>query len=251
MTQTDVPLFDPASPSFHADRHTAYRTIRDRAPLLELPGAVPTVMVSRWTDVDEVLRDRTVRMQPVGAGAPPWLGTGAAADMFVGQMLFSDPPDHTRMRRSTSPAFRPRTVATLRDDVQAAVDARIAVLREMGSFDAVADFAEHVPAAAVCSILGIPHTSVAINYHFRGTGYSVVDGRRIDWKAGDLLLSAPGWAEHAHYWGAEGLAAFTVQDHPLQIGMESLVWQEEMDGPIIALGSEAGQTGYIGPREAG
>ena len=98
---------------------------------------------------------------------------------------------------------------------------------------------------------GHRHTSVAINYHFRGTGYSVVDGRRIDWKAGDLLLSAPGWAEHAHYWGSEGLAAFTVQDHPLQIGMESLVWQEEMDGPIIALGSEAGQTGYIGPREAG
>jgi gentisate 1,2-dioxygenase len=98
---------------------------------------------------------------------------------------------------------------------------------------------------------GHRHTSVAINYHFRGTGYSVVAGQRIDWKAGDLLLSAPGWAEHAHYWGPEGLAAFTVQDHPQQIAMESLVWQEEMDGPVIALGSEAGQTGYIGPREAG
>lgn len=98
---------------------------------------------------------------------------------------------------------------------------------------------------------GHRHTSVAINYHFRGTGHSVVDGQRIDWKAGDLLLSAPGWAEHTHHWGPGGLAAFTVQDHPQQIGMESLVWQEEMDGPVLALGSEAGQTGYIGPREAG
>jgi cytochrome P450 len=71
-------------------------------------------------------------------------------------MLFTDPPDHTRMRRSTSPAFRPKTVATLRDDVEAAVAARIAVLRETDTFDAVADFAEHVPTAAVCSILGIP-----------------------------------------------------------------------------------------------
>lgn len=98
---------------------------------------------------------------------------------------------------------------------------------------------------------GHRHTSVAINYHFRGRGSSVVDGREISWKAGDLLLSAPGWSEHAHFWGDEGFGAFTVQDHPLQIAMESLVWQEELDGPVLALGSEAGQTGYLGPRQAG
>jgi gentisate 1,2-dioxygenase len=33
--------------------------------------------------------------------------------------------------------------------------------------------------------------------------------------------------------------------------MESLIWQEDMDGPILTLGAEAGQTGYVGPREAG
>ena len=80
---------------------------------------------------------------------------------------------------------------------------------------------------------------------------SVVDGQEIKWEAGDLLLSAPGWAEHAHYWGSDGFGAFTVQDHPLQIAMESLVWQEEMDGPVLALGSEAGQTGYVALRQAG
>jgi gentisate 1,2-dioxygenase len=98
---------------------------------------------------------------------------------------------------------------------------------------------------------GHRHTSAAINYHFLGGGVSVVDGERIEWEAGDLLLSAPGWREHAHYHGPDGLGIFTVQDHPLQIGMESLVWQERMDGPVLALGSEAGQTGYVGPREVG
>ncbi|AWT57612.1 hypothetical protein [Mycolicibacterium smegmatis] len=80
---------------------------------------------------------------------------------------------------------------------------------------------------------------------------STVDGVDIVWEAGDLLLSAPGWLEHAHYEGPDRLAVYTVQDHPLHIGMESLVWQEKMDGPLLALGSEAGQTGYVGPREAG
>ena len=42
-----------------------------------------------------------------------------------------------------------------------------------------------------------------------------------------------------------------MQDHPLQIGMESLIWQERMDGPILTLGSDAGQVGYVGPRVAG
>ncbi len=47
------------------------------------------------------------------------------------------------------------------------------------------------------------------------------------------------------------MSVYTVQDHPLHIGMESLIWQEAMDGPILALGSEAGITGYVGPREPG
>src|SRR5262249_30350098 len=98
---------------------------------------------------------------------------------------------------------------------------------------------------------GHRHTSVAVNYHFRGTGVSVVAGQQIDWKAGDLLLSAPSWSEHGHYHGPDGLAAFTVQDHPLQIAMESLVWQEQMDGPILTLGTEPGQTGYTAPRTQG
>ncbi|MEJ2860720.1 hypothetical protein [Actinomycetospora flava] len=98
---------------------------------------------------------------------------------------------------------------------------------------------------------GHRHSSVAINYHFAGSGVSTVDGVDIAWEAGDLLLSAPGWLEHAHYEGPDGLAVYTVQDHPLHIGMESLVWQEKMDGPVLALGSEAGQTGFVGPREAG
>lgn len=98
---------------------------------------------------------------------------------------------------------------------------------------------------------GHRHSSVAINYHFAGRGESVVDGRTIEWEAGDLLLSAPGWLEHAHYQGPEGLGVYTVQDHPLHIGMESLVWQEQLDGPVLALGSEEGQTGFVGPREAG
>jgi gentisate 1,2-dioxygenase len=95
------------------------------------------------------------------------------------------------------------------------------------------------------------HISASINYHTRGYGYSVVDGERIDWKAGDLLFSAPSWSEHAHYHGAEGWTVLTVQDHPLHISMGSLLWQEDIDAPILSLGNEEGQKGYVFPRQAG
>lgn len=48
-------------------------------------------------------------------------------------------------------------------------------------------------------------------------------GETIEWRAGDLLLSAPSWSEHAHFLHPEGSSTLTVQDHALHIGMESLI----------------------------
>lgn len=98
---------------------------------------------------------------------------------------------------------------------------------------------------------GHRHISASINYHLSGSGYSIVDGKRVDWKTGDLLLSAPAWSEHAHYHSDEGVVALTVQDHPMHIALGSLLWQEKMNAPILALGAEAGQKGYTGPRIKG
>lgn len=85
------------------------------------------------------------------------------------------------------------------------------------------------------------HMSSAINYHFAGSGYSIVEGERYDWSAGDLMLSAPGWAAHAHRISAEGARILTVQDHPLHTSNASLVWQEDIEhGEVLTLGAEAG-----------
>ena len=84
------------------------------------------------------------------------------------------------------------------------------------------------------------HVSAAINYYFKGSGYSVVAGNRYEWKAGDLMLSAPGWAVHNHASYDEPVYELTVQDQPLNIYMESILWQEDMKKPAALLGSELG-----------
>jgi gentisate 1,2-dioxygenase len=85
------------------------------------------------------------------------------------------------------------------------------------------------------------HVSAAINYFFHGSGWSRVAGQRYEWGAGDLMLTAPGWAIHNHASGPdERVYELTVQDQPYHIALESLLWQEDLKKPARVLGAEPG-----------
>jgi len=84
------------------------------------------------------------------------------------------------------------------------------------------------------------HVSSAINYYFSGSGYSRVEGKRYEWKAGDLMVSAPGWAVHNHASYDDSVFELTIQDQPLNIFMESLLWQEDLAYPARILGTDSG-----------
>jgi gentisate 1,2-dioxygenase len=85
------------------------------------------------------------------------------------------------------------------------------------------------------------HVSAAINYYFHGRGHSLVNGTRYDWEAGDLMLSAPGWAVHHHASGPdEHVHELTIQDQPFHIALESLLWQEDLKRKARLLGVQSG-----------
>jgi len=84
------------------------------------------------------------------------------------------------------------------------------------------------------------HTSAAINYFFGGYGKSIVDKKSYTWKAGDLMLTAPGWAVHNHASGDEPVYELTIQDQPLNLAMDSLLWQEDLREAPRLLGSQKG-----------
>jgi gentisate 1,2-dioxygenase len=84
------------------------------------------------------------------------------------------------------------------------------------------------------------HIAAAINYFFAGRGHSVVDGTKFEWKAGDLMLSAPGWAIHHHASDDEDVYELTIQDSPLHLAMDSLWWQEDLRRPARLLGTHPG-----------
>jgi gentisate 1,2-dioxygenase len=85
------------------------------------------------------------------------------------------------------------------------------------------------------------HVSAAINYYFHGSGHSLVNGKRYDWQAGDMMLSAPGWAVHHHASGPDDYVhELTIQDQPFHIALESLLWQEDLKRPARLLGVDSG-----------
>lgn len=84
------------------------------------------------------------------------------------------------------------------------------------------------------------HTAAAVNYYFSGSGHSIVAGKRYDWKSGDLMLSAPGWAVHNHASHDEPVYELTVQDSPFNLANDSLLWHEDLKHPPILIGSHPG-----------
>ena len=84
------------------------------------------------------------------------------------------------------------------------------------------------------------HVAAAINYFFSGEGDSLVAGKRYEWRAGDLMLTAPGWAIHRHASHGEDVYELTIQDSPLNLAMDSLLWQEDLKHPPRLLGTSEG-----------
>jgi len=76
------------------------------------------------------------------------------------------------------------------------------------------------------------HTNVALNIVFKGQGYSIVDGEKLEWEAGDVFL-APPWSAHEHCNTSETEDAilYTVQDVPVVSGMGVWFLEEPIGSP--------------------
>lgn len=73
------------------------------------------------------------------------------------------------------------------------------------------------------------HTSAALNVVLQGSGYSIVDGEKVEYEQFDTFL-APAWDYHQHVNdGDEDLVIWTVQNRPLFSTLRAQLFQEEGD----------------------
>jgi cytochrome P450 len=152
----------PSDVDFIAEPYPEYEELRRAAPVL-YDEATDHWLVSRYADVDALLRDRRFgrtylhvasheemgRPPPPGWHDPFW-------DLINAGILDMEPPDHTRVRKLVSKAFTPRFVEGLRPRVQAIVDGLVDDVAGAGEFDMLPTLAEPVPVTVIAEMLGVP-----------------------------------------------------------------------------------------------
>lgn len=71
-------------------------------------------------------------------------------------MLFTDPPEHTRIRKFHRPPFMPRALSRLAGYIDDLADELARALPHNSEFDLKQDFALPMPERVICRILGVP-----------------------------------------------------------------------------------------------
>lgn len=154
--------FDLFSSRFKADPFPTFDAMRREAPVYAhlAPDGRTIWYVTRYDDVAAVLKDdrhfckdvRHSRDEAAGPGA----GRRGAADPINTNMLFSDPPEHTRLRALVNQVFTPRRVAAMAGSIQATADELLDRAAAAGEMDLIGAYALPVPVIAICDLLGVP-----------------------------------------------------------------------------------------------
>lgn len=84
-------------------------------------------------------------------------GTQESADRYIGGLGFTDPPEHTRLRRILTPEFTMRRLERLKPSITAIVERQLDELEAAGPVaDLVEHFAAPIPFQVICELLGLP-----------------------------------------------------------------------------------------------
>jgi cytochrome P450 len=151
--------FNPFSADFRRDPYTTYRRLREVKPVFRTMGMW---VLTRHADVHRVLRDRSF-----GAGLIPQLvsqnarrhGHGDVGQIErLGQksLVFTDNPDHARLKGIVNRVFSASAVAKLRPRIADRAEELIQRAWDRGGMDAVADFAASLPVTVMCDWMALP-----------------------------------------------------------------------------------------------
>jgi cytochrome P450 len=111
--------------------------------------------VTRFQDIQSIEKDPGTFTSTHGVSYPLVYPFPAPAPMND-NLMFTDPPRHTGLRRAAAAGFGPRVVANFDPWVREIVREAIADVQSLPEFDYVEKFARTIPAYVVARVLGSP-----------------------------------------------------------------------------------------------
>ncbi|SFC70721.1 Cytochrome P450 [Bacillus sp. OV322] len=140
--------------AFVQNPYPLYKKLREEAPIYKtlLPGGMHSWLITRHEDASELLKDSRFIKDYTKLSDEPTSHTS----IFTQNMLFSDPPDHKRLRGLVQKAFTPKMIEGMRERIQEITDELLDDVKEKGKLNLIDDLAFPLPIIVICEMLGVP-----------------------------------------------------------------------------------------------
>ena len=150
-------LYHLLDPEVLANPYPLFHRLRTEDPVHWDPFLHAWV-VTRYKDVVTVLHHYSAERTPTPEQltAMGLASLNPIAEIMVKQMLFLDPPAHTRLRSLASQAFTPQRVEVLRGHIREITNRLLDKVQAKGRMDVIADLAEPLPCIVTAEMLGVP-----------------------------------------------------------------------------------------------
>lgn len=140
--------------AFTQNPFPVYEQMRDTEPIMRIlfPDGQHGWIISKYDDAVAALKDsRFVKdMRNVGIDED--------APFMNDNMLFSDPPDHKRLRGLVQKAFTPRLISGMRGRIQQIADELLSAVKGQESINLIDDYAFPLPIIVISEMLGVPNS---------------------------------------------------------------------------------------------
>jgi cytochrome P450 len=154
--------YDLFTPTFKANPFPTFETLREERPVYGhvAPNGLTIWYVSRFEDVVAVLKDHQHFVKDQKRVYPEKFTNqrqkGDILRLINENMLYSDPPDHTRLRALVSQAFTPRRVEGMAGRIMEIADGLIDEMAGQAVIELIDSFAFPLPVMVIMELLGVP-----------------------------------------------------------------------------------------------
>ena len=175
MIEESVSLegFKLLDPAVQQCPHLYYEKMREEHPVYSTEVAgVPIVLVTRYDDVLEIIKDTDTFSSETGGGAAMPVNAELADRIRklykeeggykrIGTMLTIDPPDQTRYRKLVNKAFTARAVSSLEPNIREISSGLIDSFINEDKVEFVKKFAVPLPVRTIAKALNVPEDRLA------------------------------------------------------------------------------------------
>lgn len=138
---------------FTKNPYPVYAQLREMDPIYKcvFPQGTEGWMITRYEDAVEAFKDPRLSKDVVKHG-----GQNGEQSIFSRSMLFSDPPDHKRLRGLVQQSFTPVMIEGMRGRIQEITDELLDGFSGRDEIHLIDEFAFPLPIIVICEMLGIP-----------------------------------------------------------------------------------------------